>query len=629
MRSQDRRGGPRALAVRVVVLCVITTCFPCAFAYALRPCLPRLEAGEVPSTEKLPADSFRGRPISEWVTELGHGPVKELEEAGPDGLAVWEHAARDAEAVTWVQHAMFFRFRNEPWVTKVYIAMLDGPPSVERSLALDRLNANPTVRSEAASHVVKKVREWSRSSDPADRQLVEQALDNLVGVDPLPKEAAELVRELWSNADARVFLRWKLLALLGHLGEPGVSIVMDIYRDPDAQETDLSRFSAEASVETIEALAAASQVEDTARRRLAALLISHAARDGISATRRAKLVEPTCRLLKDSDVQVRRYALEAIPSISREQGAEQTLPVIAQLMSNEDQETRFRAAQTLVAFGDAALPYVRKAAQDKDADTRVSACAALANMEPFPQTEIDVLLSLANDEHPHVRGYAVFALGESHSDAPAVSAALVKATHDPETSEWAVHAIGELGSAAGGIVLDELHKRLQSDDLRERLDAATALWEIRGDVEKVLPVARDIARDDRGVTASGYGATTRIVDGVRVEQQHPFEDPLAARAAQLLGKMGAAAKPAVGDLVKLLAHPNSRARTAALLALGEMGPAAAEALPALQEIARQADNRWQYIPILKNIDPAAAAELEHQLNDRVPDPMPRICELTL
>jgi hypothetical protein len=84
MRSQDRRRGQRALAVRAVALFVITTCFPCAcaFAYALRPCLPRLEAGEVPSTEKLPADSFRGRPISEWVAELGHGPVKELEAIG-------------------------------------------------------------------------------------------------------------------------------------------------------------------------------------------------------------------------------------------------------------------------------------------------------------------------------------------------------------------------------------------------------------------------------------------------------------------------------------------------------------------------------------------------------------------
>ena len=93
---------------------------------------------------------------------------------------------------------------------------------------------------------------------------------------------------------------------------------MDIFRDPAANESELSRFSAEASVETIRMAAATSQVEDTARRRLAALLISHAARNGMSAGQREKLVEPTCRLLKDSDVQVRRYALEAIPSISRE-----------------------------------------------------------------------------------------------------------------------------------------------------------------------------------------------------------------------------------------------------------------------------------------------------------------------
>ena len=191
-------------------------------------------------------------------------------------------------------------------------------------------------------------------------------------------------------------------------------------------------------MKTIQAIAAASQVEDTARRRLVALLISHAARRRYREAHRGMLVAPACRLLTDSDVHVRRYALEAIRGFSTEQGAQQTLPVVTQLMSDEDQETRFGAAQALAAFGDAALPYVRLAAQDEDADTRVSACAALSCMEPFPRTEVHVLLSLANDEHPNVRGYAVFALGESHADSPAVSAALVKALRDPETSEMAV-----------------------------------------------------------------------------------------------------------------------------------------------------------------------------------------------
>lgn len=178
-----------------------------------------------------------------------------------------------------------------------------------------------------------------------------------------------------------------------------------------------------------------------------------------------------------------------------------------------------------------------------------------------------------------------------------------------------------MGRSKNWKLLDELHKRLQSDDLRERLDAATALWEIRGDVEKVLPVARDIARDDRGVTASGYTATTRVVDGARVEQQHPFEEPLAAQAAQLLGKMGAAAKPAVGDLVQLLAHPNARARTAAFQTLDEMGPAAAEALPALQEFARQAGR--QYLPT--RYLPARKVSIPQQplnRNDSVSAPFP-------
>ena len=158
--------------------------------------------------------------------------------------------------------------------------------------------------------------------------------------------------------------------------------------------------------------------------------------------------------------------------------------------------------------------------------------------------------------------------------------------------------------------MEELQVRLQSDDLGERLAAATALWDISRDVEIVLPVVRDIARDDRGVTASGYGASTRLVEGARVNNKHPFEDPLAARAAELLGKMGPVAKPAVGELVKLLDHPNSRVRTAALLALGEMGPAAAAALPALQELMRQADNPWQFTDILRRINPAGVGQPE-------------------
>ena len=229
------------MAVQVVVLWVITTWSATAF----RPCSPRLAAGEPPADETLPAESFRGRPMSDWVAKLRQGPVKELEEAGPEALAVWEHAARDAMAVAWVRHVMALHFRNEPWVTKVYIAMLDAPPSVARMFALTELNANPRVRSEAAPHVVRKVREWSRSSDPEDRQAVDWALDNLVGVDPLPEGTAELVRELWSNAADQTFVRWDLLALLGRLGEKGVSTVIDIYLETDADESDLSRFSAQ------------------------------------------------------------------------------------------------------------------------------------------------------------------------------------------------------------------------------------------------------------------------------------------------------------------------------------------------------------------------------------------------
>ena len=159
-------------------------------------------------------------------------------------------------------------------------------------------------------------------------------------------------------------------------------------------------------------------------------------------------------------------------------------------------------------------------------------------------------------------------------------AGLVKTLQDRETHGWAILALGKLGPAVRSATA-ELEADLQNEDLRVRLQAATALWAVSHDVDKVLPIACAIAANDQVVTVGGYAATTRIVDGRRIEERHPYRTPLAVRAVELLGEMGPAAKSAARVLETLLKHPNREVQQAAARALAKIEPLADDGLPAL------------------------------------------------
>ena len=245
------------------------------------------------------------------------------------------------------------------------------------------------------------------------------------------------MRELWSPAPDQVFVRWQLLALLGPLGQPEVDAFMDIYRESDAADREAYYFLQRANADTIQGLIRASRDPDTTRRRLAALLIELAVGGQVRAEHRKALVAPACQLLEDRDAEFRHYALEAIRELAGEQEARATLPVIAQEMSSPESRTRFAAAHTLAAFGDIALEHIRQAAHSEQPGTRVVACSALSVMRPFPKDDIGLPLSLAKDADPGVHRYALYALGCSQVDDPAVVAQLVKTLRDPETCDWA------------------------------------------------------------------------------------------------------------------------------------------------------------------------------------------------
>ncbi|MCS7468873.1 HEAT repeat domain-containing protein [Stieleria sp. ICT_E10.1] len=548
-------------------------------------------------------NTFRGRSIADWVSQLRRGPVKELTEAGEAALPVWKAAAKDAKAVTWVRHSFMFHFDDQAWVGPVYFAMLDLPQSHEKRFALQSLARNHAASREIATKLMDKIRQWQSSEDAATKRLVGPAIGMLAEMTPAPDGAIELVSELWPSTKQQTFVRWDLMILLGRAGPEGVSAIIELSLQNDDFERYLYHFVKVLNRPAVVTLIEASDHQDPGHRRVATMMIDRVADQEDCAEFHQMLVEPTIARLKDPDPHVLRYALSAVKELASQPRAEKAIPLLADRLNDEKNQSRNATAKVLVAFGEAGLPAIRDAAHSENPSARVAACSALGDVKPLSSNDVELLLQLAEDPVADVRRYAVYALGESEVDDPRIVATVVAATNDSETKDWATRALGKMGTSAADAT-PALREQLKSDDLRVRLQAADTLWKISQDVKHVLPVAKAIAGNDQGVTTGGYWVSYRDVDGKRMEQRHHYRDPLSIRAAKLLGQMGPSAKPAVGELIALLQHENPRVRSASARALGKIGPAAAEAVPALQELLRKNSNQ-QLIDILKIIAPKA------------------------
>lgn len=92
---------------------------------------------------------------------------------------------------------------------------------------------------------------------------------------------------------------------------------------------------------------------------------------------------------------------------------------------------------------------------------------------------------------------------------------------------------------------------------------------------KPVATAHHDSVDWKGIAALGKGAVPKCIEFMK------GNDPAdALEACSVLAKLGGDAVPALVDLLK---KGEGRSRSWAAFALGEMGPAAKEALPALEE----------------------------------------------
>jgi HEAT repeat protein len=289
--------------------------------------------------------------------------------------------------------------------------------------------------------------------------------------------------------------------------------------------------------------------------------------------------------------------------------------------------------KALSGLGPAALPQLLSARNDPNIHIRHTVLGAIGRMGPAATGALPGILELLRDPNAEIRDEVLGVLEQLGVRNKDVVAALTRLLHDndlgtqPGTTvyvrEHAAQILGEMGSDANAAVPD-LHKMLNDPHSYAQEQAALALWRITGETNVVSTLAAafeqaaDAQTRQRILTIfeeMGPGAKDAvplILTGLKDNSTAVQE-----QAVQLLGQMRSDARAIVPKLLQMLedSDPYTRGQAAYLLwritgetnvisqlagalehapdihasrriltAIGEMGPAAKAAIPAMVAI---------------------------------------------
>jgi HEAT repeat protein len=353
--------------------------------------------------------------------------------------------------------------------------------------------------------------------------------------------------------------------------------------------------------------------------------------------------------LNDPDLLRRRRAIDAlgrrgaeakdaVPALIRllERGAV-SLPLAVELQYGRQLRTeqRFRVIAALGRIGppaQAALPSVQRFLRDKDLE--IVAAEAIARISPAPgparREAIEVLVrAWRSGGEPRREALEAFVrIGPAAEDAiPALAKAM------PEAG--APMALASIGAAA----VPALSESLRSSDRRTQQEAMRALAKIGPAAEDAAPLLARLLPDPQALeTLGAIGAFEPLIAELKARPHAGLIGPLVragepavpslivllghddARvrrlSAEVLGAMRGKAAAAVPALTKAaLGDPDQSVRDRARRSLGNIGPAAKDAAPALAQVVEREEYGDAYVALhqLVAIGPAAAPELARLL----------------
>jgi HEAT repeat protein len=290
-------------------------------------------------------------------------------------------------------------------------------------------------------------------------------------------------------------------------------------------------------------------------------------------------------LLKDPDAFMRELAVWTIGKIGPE--AKAVVPDLLPLLGSDDEDLRLRAAVSLAEIGGASLPGLVKQLGSKNAVARYWAAYALERMGPQAAPSGPSLVErLSADMDSDVRGAAASALGAIGPEAKGGAAALAMALRD--------------------------------DTTRVRILAAEALWRVENKPDRALPIlAKELQRTKdpsaRKEAAEALGRLKTAAKPALPPLRQALEDAdtdVRIAAAEAVWLVSAQADAAVPVLAAALKDEDADSRKGAAEALARLGPVAKGALPVLARTLKDDDAnvRKAAAEAMRKIDAEAAAK---------------------
>ena len=283
--------------------------------------------------------------------------------------------------------------------------------------------------------------------------------------------------------------------------------------------------------------------------------------------------------LKNQEPGVRRQAVKAL-------GEENLEPPLAlrqfgKSMEDEDTIVRVSAVKAMERIGAAAVPRLGQALTSPCRRVRREAAWALGRLGAAAESAVVPLTGALRDRDPKVAQAAAHTLGLVGRKAAGAASALVEVLADSNylLCRMAAWALAQIGGAA----VPALIQALASADLFVRGEAAWALAQIGPAAHEAAPALIAVLRSDDAeclakATASPPPENQHLcpTTPVFIPPRKGTVEAFCLSAIKALGEIGPAAAAAIPDLRRLAQSGNGTAHLMAVQALRRIDPSATQ-----------------------------------------------------
>ncbi len=421
---------------------------------------------------------------------------------------------------------------------------------------------------EIGAEIVPQIIALAAKSDPKLRQ------DCIEIIGSYANDAAEAVPLLIGAClDANDDVRRAAIVALGKIGPPAAAATerlvellanQDVSIRSDAAQA-LGRIGPDAQ-DAIPHLIAALENVDYHYSRTAATALGQMAPHAI---------EPLiATATKSEHRQARIEATRALGLIGADAKAA-VAPLLA-LLADEDAELANHAETSLRRIGKPSALAILQSLGDTDVAMLERRLEILIDLADLLAGSPDEVIALLAQDHPRLRDTGISIVRKLGTEDPALVAHLLPLFNDPlpDIRSRAIAVVGQLEFKQPGLA-EQLLASLKDDDEQVRISAANSLCKFKDEHDTILPPLLAALTDQSGTAQRAIAYTIKqigppAVEPVRALLDHDDAD-VRWYAVDILGGIGAPARPALPDLRKRLEDTDATVRNNASWAIDAIG----------------------------------------------------------